>query len=127
MTAAPLHALQVISNKAVNVESMSTSQLRRIYSMRQLRWADNTPIIVFVLPSQSHIHKEFSKNTLNIFPYKLERIWNKLTFSGLGVAPQVVQSQAELIQAVSTTPGAIGYVKAVNNKEEHVNVIEISK
>lgn len=105
---------------------MSVSQLRRIYSMRQLRWASNIPIVVFVLPSQHSVHKKFSKNTLNIFPYKLDRIWNKLTFSGLGVAPNVVQSQEELIKAVSSTPGSIGYIDNLN-KEEHVNVIKITK
>lgn len=94
--------------------------------MRQLRWKDNTPIVVFVLPSQHALHKKFSKNILNVFPYKLERIWNKLTFSGLGVAPIIVQTEKELIQAVSTTPGAIGYVDNII-KEEHVNVIEVTK
>jgi len=93
--------------------------------MRQLRWANNTSIVVFVLPSKSSIHKKFSKNVLNILPYKLDRIWNKLTFSGLGIAPKVVQTQEELLKAVSTTPGAIGYVEEVN--KEHVNVIKITK
>ncbi len=117
--------MQVITHTSVNVESMTTSQLRRIYSIRQLRWANSTPIVVFVLPSQHIIHKNFSKNILNIFPYKLDRIWNKLTFSGLGVAPTVVQSQEELLKAVSNTPGAIGYVDNLN-KEMDVNVIKIS-
>lgn len=117
--------MQVITHASVNVESMTTVQLRRIYSVRQLRWANSTPIVVFVLPSQNLTHKNFSKNILNIFPYKLDRIWNKLTFSGLGVAPTVVQSQAELLKAVSTTPGSIGYVDKLN-KEADVNVIKIS-
>jgi hypothetical protein len=93
--------------------------------MRQLRWENNTPIVVFVLPSQHVIHKNFSKNILNIFPYKLDRIWNKLTFSGLGVAPTIVQSQEALLKAVSATPGAIGYVDDLS-KDNDVNVISIS-
>ena len=125
LTVFPAQALQVITHASLDVKALTVSQLRRIYTMRQLHWANNTPIVVFVLPSKHSVHKNFSKKTLNIFPYKLDRIWNKLTFSGLGVAPKVVQSQAELQKAVSETPGAIGYVEEVN-KDVHVNVIQVS-
>jgi len=121
----PSRALSVITHKLVAVEDINSAQLRRIYLMRQLRWANDTPIVVYVLPSQHPVHKAFSKNALNIFPYKLDRIWNKLTFSGLGIAPIVVKSQADLIKAVSSTPGAIGYIDNMN-EEEHVNVVKIS-
>ncbi len=115
----------MISHASLDIKAMTVSQLRRIYTMRQLRWANNVPIVVFVLPSKHLVHNYFSKKSLKIFPYKLDRIWNKLTFSGLGVAPKVVQSQAELQKVVSETPGAIGYVEEVN-KDENVNVIQIS-
>ncbi|WP_286234495.1 hypothetical protein [Thalassotalea sediminis] len=94
--------------------------------MRQVRWSDNTPIKVFVLPSHHPLHKKFAQNTLNILPYKLDRIWNKLTFSGLGVAPTIVASPEMLLKAVSTTPGALGYVENIT-KENIVNVIQISQ
>ncbi|MEM5555291.1 substrate-binding domain-containing protein [Pseudocolwellia sp. AS88] len=120
-------SIHVISHYSVEVKTLSSSQLRRIYSMRQLRWSNNEPIVVFVLPSQHAVHKTFSKETLHIFPYQLDRIWNKLTFSGLGVAPRIVQSQAELLQAVSTTPGAIGYVEVMDKEKQHVNVINVTE
>lgn len=78
--------------------------------MRQLRWSDDSAINVFVLPSQHDLHQRFAKERLQIFPYQLNRIWHKLTYSGLGVAPTVVASEQELIQAVTKTPGAIGYI-----------------
>jgi len=114
----------VISHQSVDVKSLTTSQLRRIYTMRQLQWMNNVGIKVYVLPNNHFIHKRFCKENLRIFPYQLDRIWNKLTFSGLGVAPTVVKNQAELLKIVSTTPGAIGYIDNVN-KEGNVNVIEI--
>jgi len=114
----------VISHHSVDVKSLTTSQLRRIYTMRQLQWPSSVRIKVYVLPSSHLIHKNFCKESLRIFPYQLDRIWNKLTFSGLGVAPTVVNNHEELLRVVSTTPGAIGYIDNVN-KEGHVNVIEI--
>ncbi|GAA6172959.1 hypothetical protein NBRC116592_26290 [Colwellia sp. KU-HH00111] len=121
------HSLQVIAHQSVKLKSLSSSQLRRIYSVRQIRWPNNEAIMVFVLPSQHPVHKTFSKDMLHIFPYQLDSIWNKLTFSGLGVAPKIVNSQAELIHAVSTTRGSIGYVEILNKENQHVNVINITK
>lgn len=78
--------------------------------MRQIQWSDESAITVFVLPSQHALHQQFAKERLQIFPYQLNRIWHKLTYSGLGVAPTILQSEEELIQAVISTPGSIGYI-----------------
>lgn len=94
--------------------------------MRQVKWPSGEPIIVFVLPSSSKHHQQFCKQTLTIFPYQLDLIWNKLTFSGLGVAPTMVNTSVELLLAVKSTPGAIGYVENAT-KEEDINVITITK
>ena len=102
-------AVEVISHALVAEAQLPKAQLRRIYTMRQIRWSDDSAITVFVLPSQNKLHVNFSKERLQIFPYQLNRIWHKLTYSGLGVAPIIVNSEQALIQAVMTTPGAIGY------------------
>ena len=101
---------------------MTNNQLRRIYSMRQVRWSDGKPITVFVLPSQHPTHQRFSKDVLRLFPYQLDRIWNKLTFSGLGLRPVVVHSEKELMKKIASVPGAIGYIE---NSEEVNNVVII--
>ncbi|GAA5132518.1 hypothetical protein [Thalassotalea piscium] len=120
-----LQAVEVIAHPSVNVASLTTSQLRRIYSMRQVKWSNGVPIVVFVLPSKSITHQNFCKESLKVFPYQLDRIWNKLTFSGLGVAPTVVETSTELLLAVKRTPGAIGYIESII-KEEEINVITIN-
>lgn len=120
------NSVEVISHPSVEVETLTISQLRRIYSMRQLRWPNNNIIIVFTLHSDHPLHKTFSNEKLRIFPYQLDRIWNRLTFSGLGLSPTVLKNQNELIQAVKNTPGSIGYIdnlKGVDN----VNIIKIEE
>lgn len=103
-------AIEIVTHLEVPDASLSQSQLRRIYTMRQLRWSDDSTITVFVLPNQHPLHQSFAKERLQIFPYQLNRIWHKLTYSGLGVAPIIVESEQELIQAVINTPGSIGYI-----------------
>lgn len=109
---------------SVNEPLLTTSQLRRIYTMRQIQWADGHRITVYVLPRQHSLHLQFSKEHLQMFPYQLDRIWNKLTYSGLGVAPITVNTPEALLDAVSKTPGAIGYVDSVKGVEA-VNVVQI--
>ncbi|WP_206483255.1 hypothetical protein [Thalassotalea sp. G2M2-11] len=122
----PVLAIDVITHQSVNVSAIDTTQLRRIFTMRQQRWSDDTPIVVFVLPSQHDVHIQFATQYLKIFPYKLDRIWNKLTFSGLGVVPRKISSQQEIERLVRITPGAIGYVDKVS-EGGHINVVKMSK
>ena len=109
---------------SVNESVLTTSQLRRIYTMRQVHWPDGSRITVFTLPRNHVIHLRFSKERLQMFPYQLDRIWNKLTYSGLGVAPITVNTLQELLSAVRKTPGAIGYVESVKD-EEGVHVVKV--
>jgi len=124
-------AIEVVTHHQVTDLSLTKSQLRRIYTMRQLYWSDNSTISVFVLPNQHELHQRFSKERLQIFPYQLNRIWHKLTYSGLGVAPTVVGSEQELIQAVINTPGAIGYIddatlsKIEQSQDENVSTMKV--
>ena len=92
--------------------------------MRQTQWPDGQRITVFVLPRHNVLHSKFSKERLEMYPYQLDRIWNKLTYSGLGVAPITVISPAALIDAVSKTPGSIGYVGKFED-EKGLYVIEV--
>jgi len=119
-----VYAVEVIMHPSVNEPTLTTSQLRRIYTMRQIQWADGLRITVYVLPRQHALHLRFSKEHLQMFPYQLDRIWNKLTYSGLGVAPITVNTPEALLDAVRKTPGAIGYVENVKD-EETVNVVQI--
>jgi hypothetical protein len=92
--------------------------------MRQTQWQDGQRITVFVLPRHHVLHLQFSKERLEMYPYQLDRIWNKLTYSGLGVAPVLVISPAALIDAVRNTPGAIGYAGKLKDEDKGY-VIEI--
>jgi ABC-type phosphate transport system substrate-binding protein len=119
-------AVEVITNSSADIASITTTQLRRIYSMRQVKWANGVPITIFVLSSTTKIHQQFCKETLRLFPYQLDRIWNKLTFSGMGIAPTIVSSEQELIQAVKSTTGAIGYIENINEVSD-VNLLKIDE
>ena len=104
-------ATEVVTHPAVPMDQLTVTQLRGIYSMRQQNWPDGTAVRVFVLPAKNQLHQAFAKEKLQMFPYQLDRIWQKITYSGLGAAPVVLSSEQQMREMVATTEGAIGYIE----------------
>lgn len=103
---------------------LSQNAITAIFGMRLRKWEDGSPIKVFVMPDGNPIHVAFSKYVLRVFPYQLRSAWNRLVFSGTGEEPMIVESEEKMREAISSTPGAIGYlsrsmlnesVKAISN------------
>lgn len=101
--------VKVILNPELGQSTLSRTQIRQIFSARQQYWSDGTKITVYVLDSNALGHQMFCREILQIFPYQLERLWNQIIYSGQGDRPVTVDSEAEMIDAVARTPGAIGY------------------
>lgn len=123
-------AQEVIVNPDVADRSVSQSTLRAIFSMHTRQWPNGKPVKVFVLPDEDTVHISFAKGVLNTFPHQLRRSWDLLVYSGYGQAPTVVESPKEMLQKVSSTPGAIGYLPEEymikgGNKNENVLIIQV--
>jgi len=116
------HATEVIAHPSVYSKSLSIISARNIFSMRTQSWPDGIPIKVFVLSDDSELHKNFSKQILQVFPYKLRRIWDRNIYSGTGEAPIIVNTEEDMLKAISTTAGAIGYA---NKGNDNVRIIKI--
>jgi len=102
---------QVLITHAQNTTiELSKNKLRAIFAMRTAHWADGSPIHVFVLEDDNTLHATFCKDILGMYPYQLRRIWDRQVFSGTGVAPITVKTEQEMVERVSQTHGAIGYI-----------------
>ncbi|GAC15466.1 hypothetical protein GLIP_2845 [Aliiglaciecola lipolytica E3] len=117
--------VSVLVNVEVQTDALTSSQLRKIFSMRQTVWPDGQPIIVFVLKTESAAHQALCKDVLKMFPYQIERLWNKLAYSGLGDKPTELSNQKEMLEKLQQTPGAIGYMLNINsgNKIKKIEVV----
>lgn len=116
--------VKVVVNPSVDSKDLSVEQIRRIFSMRQTTWSNDQTITVYVLANQHQTHQVFSTKVLGMFPYQLDRIWNKLVYSGLGEEPIKLQSEEEMLERVSQKPGAIGYVMQ-SIDVDRINVIKV--
>lgn len=111
-------AIDIVANSNVPQHELSLRELRAIFSMQLRRWSDGNPITVLVLKNSHPTHNNFCKDLLRVFPHQLQNGWDRLVFSGTGVAPLTVNSEAEMLQLLTSTPGAIGYLEQVTEHDE---------
>ena len=115
---------EMIVNHHVEQQTVSRSFARLVFTMRVLRWRDGRKIRVFVLPDRHPAHQEFSKRTLDLYPRQLRRVWDRHLFSGSGAVPTQVETVAEMLERVSTTPGAVGYLPTGSGNDS-VRIIDV--
>ncbi len=115
-------AVELIVNSSVPITSLSATEARNIFTMRTQQWPNGQPIKVFVLNDDHPLHQQFSKENLHVFPYKLRRTWDRNIYSGTGGAPTTLNSEEEMIEAISTLAGSIGYA---NKGSDNVQLIKI--
>ena len=110
-------ATEVVVNRSVSTADFSTAEVRAIFAMQKRFWQNNKQIKVFVLPDNNPIHKDFVKNILHMFPHQIRRVWERITYTGTGAAPIVLDSEQEMINKIANTPDSIGYLNSVPNNE----------
>ncbi len=91
-------AIAVIVHPAVPVTAISTTELREILRGRLSEWADGTPVQV--------VSREEGAGLRTLFERAV------LPGASLTLAALVAPDNAVVVETVSTTPGAIGYVSA---------------
>jgi ABC-type phosphate transport system substrate-binding protein len=101
---------QIIVNPSVEAASLDRERLRAIFTMRMTAWPNGPPIRVFVLPDRDPVSDLFYREQLGMYSYVLRAVWDRMVFTGTGLAPTLVRSEEEMRARVRATPGAIGYV-----------------
>ena len=107
---APAGAVQIVVHHSVAKRALTLNVARLVFTMRLLHWPDGTRVRVFVLPDSDPLHQEFAKQSLDLYPRQLRRVWDRHLFSGAGAIPVEVSSVEEMLRRVAETPGAIGYL-----------------
>lgn len=103
--------LAVIVNKANPVESLSQTDIKKIYVNTTLNWPDDTPIIIFDLSIADPLRAAFSERILGKSPDKVAEEWAHLKITNEAKNPPItVKSQSLIIRKVANEKGAIGYV-----------------
>jgi hypothetical protein len=103
-------SVEIIVNPDLKSVQLDRDLLRAIFTMRLRSWPNGPPVRVFVLPDSDPVSDRFYREQLGMYSYVLRSAWDRMVFTGTGLAPTVVHSEKEMRERVRETPGAIGYV-----------------
>lgn len=102
------HGLKVIGG--LNLDGLTEKQLQRFFSLRQRLSPQNRPISLVRLPLTSSATQQFSKSLFQLYPYQLQRIWDRQIYSGKAKAPVTVKSEQDMLALIASEPDALGYI-----------------
>ena len=103
-------SVEIIVNPSLQSVPLDRDLLRAIFTMRLRSWPNGPPVRVFVLPDSDPVSDRFYREQLGMYSYVLRSAWDRMVYTGTGLAPTVVRSEKEMRERVLATPGAIGYV-----------------
>ncbi|QTA83543.1 Phosphate-binding protein domain-containing protein [Desulfonema limicola] len=122
-SAAAFADILIISNKDVPDTALSQKNVQEIFLGKRVQWSDNSKIH-FVTIKNPDIHEAFLKQYLKKSDAKWKAYWKRMVFTGRGTPPQQFGTTQELLEYVSKTDGAVGYIDsettAVNVKVVNV-------
>ncbi len=116
-------ALDMIANPSVTQTEISASDIKEIYLGNKGTWQDGASMNVGMIANQVVLAGFLTKYI--DMPYRMfDFHWKQTVFSGKAVQPKKFANDAEMIQFVSSTPGAIGFVEAVGDAK-NVKVLTV--
>jgi ABC-type phosphate transport system substrate-binding protein len=104
--------IMIVTNRAASVSEISRDQLRDIFTGARTRFGDGSRAVPVLLKG-GPVHEVFLSRMIGDNPDEFRVRWRRAVFTGQGAMPKEFQSEAALLDYVSATPGAIGYVSRI--------------
>lgn len=96
-----------------NANALDKTAITRIYTGKAKSFPDGKQVVP-INQADGGTTDAFNKSVLNKSTSQLRAYWSKLIFTGKGAPPKVVNSEAEVIELVSSNPNIIGYIDAAS-------------
>jgi hypothetical protein len=101
---------KVVANPSVKASDISIDDLKGVFLATRISLPDGSQVTP-VLAKAGAAHEAFLKD-LGKTGSALSTYYRSLVFTGKGAMPKICGSDAEVIEYVAKTKGAIGYVSA---------------
>jgi ABC-type phosphate transport system substrate-binding protein len=102
--------LRVIVNPSNSTTAVTREFLASAFLKKTTRWEHGETIRPVDLPQASVVRRTFTANVLRRSVSGVRNYWQQNIFSGRGVPPPELESQAAVAEYVAKHAGAIGYV-----------------
>src|SRR5579864_8138392 len=103
--------VKVIANSSVKADTVSAEELKNVFLATKTSLSDGSHVEP-VLQKGGTAHEAFLKEHVGKTDSALMTYYRSLVFTGKASMPKTLASDAEVVDYVSKTKGAIGYVAA---------------
>lgn len=104
----------LIGNPSITATSLTPDEVKNVFLATKSSLANGNHVEPVLMKSGS-AHETFVKEYLGKTDSALETYYRSLVFTGKASMPKTVASDAEMVDYVAKTKGAIGYVSAGTN------------
>jgi ABC-type phosphate transport system substrate-binding protein len=108
-------AFHVIVNPANAMVSADRKFIAEAFLKKVTRWPNDDLIRPVDQESRATVRQVFSDGVLKRSVAAIKSYWQQMVFSGTGVPPPELDSEAEVVKFVLKNRGAVGYVSAGMN------------
>lgn len=115
--------VKVIANESVKASAVSSDELKGVFLATRTSLSDGSHVEP-VLMKAGAAHEAFLKQYVGKTGNALETYYRSLVFTGKGSMPKTLASDAEVVEYVAKTKGAIGYVSG-DAGTDGVKVLEV--
>lgn len=99
----------VIANKSVSVSSVDANTVLGFYKMTKKQWENGNNVVPLDFQDDVAVKNLFYE-ALGTNVSLMKKAWLKLKLTGEGGAPRALNNEEEMLNVVSSTYGAIGYI-----------------
>ena len=103
-------SFKVITHPANPVTSLSKTQVSKILLKKVSKWDDGQRVRAVDQGGKDSVREVFTKEIHGRSLSSIQRYWQRQVFSGKDVPPPELAGDSEVVEFVSKTAGAIGYV-----------------
>ena len=114
--------LAVIVHPGNSLQAITKDELKRIYLGKNKEFPNGLKIAALDHKKESQKKVEFYKKIVGKSLSQVSAYWSRLIFTGKGVPPRTLKSDAEIKEWVASHPGSIAYIN-VKNADDRVKVI----
>ena len=112
----------IIGNKALSIESITAADVKKLWMTHKKPSGSKEKIRIVDAAATRATYAEFHKTLIGKSPKEIKVYWKKMMFAGRRFPPKSLDSDAEIIDWVSSNDGAIAYVDP-SSVDESVKVL----
>lgn len=104
--------IAVIAHPSVSTGALTVDQVSQLFMGRARSLPDGAAVTPIDLAEGAPARVQFVERVLGKNEQQLRSYWSRMIFTGKGQPPRSVNSAAEVVKMVASSPGFIGYVDA---------------